>query len=212
MEDNTAKHINDPSVVKVANSYFMYFTRAEKFVIDRINVAASKDGLKWDVVGVAIDAGKADAWDSLSVGLPSVIHDEGMFKMWYDGRKDFPTGAPVERAPVSNESHRFVGYALLKTESIGFATVMNQYSETTLEESTFSGSGQSTSWSTSRTAAPEMRAVTTGLFRKTTASSCENRETKLIDMGTSRHSFFSTFNMNGVYFSVLRKPQLGIKT
>lgn len=167
MEDNTAKHINDPSVVKVANSYFMYFTRAEKFVIDRIHVAASKDGLKWDVVGVAIDAGKADAWDSLPVGLPSVIHDEGMFKMWYDG---------------------------------------------TLVESTFSGSGQSTSWSTSRTAAPDMRAVTTGLFRKTTASSCGNRETKLIDMGTSRHSCFSTFNMNGVYFSVLRKPQLGIKT
>lgn len=111
LEDNTANHINDPSVVKAGNLYFMYFTRAEKFVIDRIHVATSKDGLKWDVVGVAIDAGKAGRWDSLSVGRPAVIYDEGMFKMWYDGRKDFPIGAPVEGAPVSNESHRFVGYA-----------------------------------------------------------------------------------------------------
>jgi len=111
LEDSTANHINDPSVVKVGNSYFMYFTRAEKFVIDRIHVATSKDGLKWKVVGLALDAGTKDAWDSLSVGRPSVIHDEGMFKMWYDGRKDFPIGAPVEGAPVSNESHRFVGHA-----------------------------------------------------------------------------------------------------
>jgi len=111
LEDNTANHINDPSVVKVGNSFFMYFTRAEKFVIDRIYVATSKDGLKWEVVGLALDAGKEDAWDSLSVGRPSVIHDEGMFKMWYDGRKNFPIGAPVEGAPVSSKSHRFVGYA-----------------------------------------------------------------------------------------------------
>lgn len=111
LEDNTANHINDPAVVKVGDSYFMYFTRAEKFVIDRIHVATSNDGLKWDVVGVALDAGRADAWDALSVGRPSVIRDEGLFKMWYDGRKDFPIGAPVEGAPVSNESHRFVGYA-----------------------------------------------------------------------------------------------------
>ncbi|XZE53605.1 hypothetical protein SH139x_005362 [Planctomycetaceae bacterium SH139] len=106
MEDSTANHINDPSVVKVGNSYFMYFTRAEQFVIDRIHVATSEDGLKWDVVGLALDAGSKDAWDALSVGRPSVIHDEGIFRMWYDGRKDFPAGAPV-----SNESHRFVGYA-----------------------------------------------------------------------------------------------------
>jgi hypothetical protein len=111
LEDNTANHINDPAVMKVGDFYFMYFTRAEKFVIDRIHVATSTDGLKWDVVGVALDAGQGDAWDSLSVGRPSVIHDEGLFKMWYDGRKDFPVGAPVEGAPLSNESHRFVGYA-----------------------------------------------------------------------------------------------------
>ena len=122
LEDNTANHINDPSILKVGNSYFMYFTRAEKFVIDRIHVANSKDGLKWNVVGVALGAGKGDAWDSLSVGRPSVIHDEGMFKMWYDGRKDFPIGTPVEGAPVSSESHRCVGYA---TSNDGIKWVRN---------------------------------------------------------------------------------------
>ena len=31
--------------------------------------------------------------------------------MWYDGRKDFPLGAPVKGVPMSANSHRSVGYA-----------------------------------------------------------------------------------------------------
>lgn len=111
LEDETANHVNDPSVIKVGDTFFMYFTRAEKFVIDCICVATSTDGIHWDQKGLALDAGPKGAWDSLSVGRPAVIHDDGIFKMWYDGRKDFPHGTPVAGVPVSSDSHRYVGYA-----------------------------------------------------------------------------------------------------
>ena len=114
LEDKTANHINDPSVIKVGNTFYMYFTRAEKFVIDRICVATSTDGLHWDQRRLALDAGPKDSWDSLSVGRPTAIYDSGIFKMWYDGRKDFPPGTPVTGVPVSSESHRYVGYATSK--------------------------------------------------------------------------------------------------
>lgn len=114
LEDETANHINDPSVVRVGDKFFMYFTRAEKFVIDRVCVATSTDGKQWMQHGVALDAGPETAWDSLSVGRPTVIHEDGMFKMWYDGRRDFPPGSPVEGVPISSDSHRYVGYATSK--------------------------------------------------------------------------------------------------
>lgn len=104
LEDKTASHINDSSVIKVGSTFFMYFTRAEKFVIDRICVATSTDGTHWDQKGLALDAGPNDSWDSLSVGRPTVIHDDGFFKMWHDGRKYIPPGTPVAGAPVSSDS------------------------------------------------------------------------------------------------------------
>ena len=111
LEDKTANHINDPAVIRVGDKYFMYFTRAEKFVIDRIHVATSTDGVTWKRRGMALDAGPEGSWDTVSVGRPAVIYEDGIFKMWYDGRKDFQPSSPVEGAPVSPNSHRYVGYA-----------------------------------------------------------------------------------------------------
>lgn len=114
LEDESANHINDPSVIKVGDKFFMYFTRAEKFVIDRVHVATSTDGMNWKQHGVVLDAGPEGTWDSLSVGRPTVIYEDELFKMWYDGRKDFPPGTPVKDVPISSDSHRCVGYATSK--------------------------------------------------------------------------------------------------
>lgn len=111
LEDATANHVNDPAVVKVGGVYFMYYTRTKKDVVDRIDLAVSKDGRAWEPRGVALDVGPEGAWDGLSVGRPSVIYEDGMFRMWYDGRKDFPPDAPVRGVPKSSDSHRGVGYA-----------------------------------------------------------------------------------------------------
>lgn len=111
LEDVEANHVNDPSIVKVADSYFMYYTRAGQAVVDAIWVATSTDGSNWKPIGPAILPGKSGQWDSLSVGRPAVLHEDGVFKMWYDGRKDLPLEAPAEDVPKSATSRRFVGYA-----------------------------------------------------------------------------------------------------
>ncbi|MEI8019124.1 MAG: hypothetical protein WCH39_13055 [Schlesneria sp.] len=111
LKDDLANHVNDPCVVWVNGRYMMYYTRTEKDVVDRIDLAVSSDGQKWEPKGAVITAGSEGTWDSLSVGRPSVIFHDGKYKMWYDGRKDFPPGTPVKGVPISSTSSRSVGYA-----------------------------------------------------------------------------------------------------
>ncbi len=111
LEDAKANHVNDPSVVKVDGKYFMYYTRAAVDVSDDIVLATSNDGVHWKQEGVVLEPGKPGAWDSLLVGRPSVLFEDGQFRMWYDGRKDLPLGAPATGVPKSASSTRAVGYA-----------------------------------------------------------------------------------------------------
>ena len=114
VQDLSANHVNDPSVVKIGDTYYMYFTRARKDVVDEIALATSSDGLRWETKGTVLRAGEEGEWDSLSVGRPSVLHEGGVFRMWYDGRKDMPLRAPAEGVPKSPTSTRSVGYATSK--------------------------------------------------------------------------------------------------
>jgi hypothetical protein len=111
LEDRDANHVNDPSVVKVGTTYFMYYTRAGSDVRDDIALATSEDGVVWAKKGVVLRPTAAGAWDSLLVGRPSVLVEGGLFRMWYDGRKDLPPDAPAENVPKSSRSVRAVGYA-----------------------------------------------------------------------------------------------------
>ncbi len=111
LEDSAANHCNDPSVVSVNGVLWMFYTRAAAGVTDEIAAATSTDGIHWQKRGNVLSPGAAGRWDSLSVGRPSVLFESGQFRMWYDGRKDLPLGAPDEKAPKNANSQRFVGYA-----------------------------------------------------------------------------------------------------
>lgn len=111
LRDASANHVNDPSVVKVGDRYYMYYTRTERDVVDRIDLAVSQDGKTWEPRGVALAPAAPEAWDGLSVGRPAVLQEDGRFWMWYDGRRDFPPGAPVTNVPKSESSRRSVGLA-----------------------------------------------------------------------------------------------------
>jgi hypothetical protein len=89
----------------------MYYTRAPVDIRDEIALATSTDGVTWEEQGTVFRPGGEGAWDSLLVGRPSVLHEEGRFRMWYDGRNDLPIGAPAEGVPKSDRSVRAVGYA-----------------------------------------------------------------------------------------------------
>lgn len=99
-------HVNDPSVVKVNGTYYMYYTVAPVRELDEIWLATSPDGATWTVVGQVLGP-TATGWESLKVGRPSVLHENGTFKMWYDGSEEDP-GRPGEIKPGSG---RHVGYA-----------------------------------------------------------------------------------------------------
>jgi hypothetical protein len=111
LEHGDANHVNDPSVVKVGDTFFMYYTRAPVDIRDEIALVTSKDGRLWQEQGTVFRPGADGAWDSLLVGRPSVVHEDGRFRMWYDGRRDLPVGAPAEGVPKSDRSVRAVGYA-----------------------------------------------------------------------------------------------------
>ena len=111
LDHGSANHVNDPSVVKVGDTFFMYYTRAPVDIRDEIALATSADGVTWKAQGTVFRPGADGAWDSLLVGRPSVLHEDGRFRMWYDGRRDLPVGAPAEGVPKSDRSVRAVGYA-----------------------------------------------------------------------------------------------------
>jgi hypothetical protein len=110
LEDEEANHVNDPSVVKVGETYFMYYTRAGSDVRDEIAMATSDDGVTWTKMGAVLQP-TAEGWDSLLVGRPSVLVQNGLWRMWYDGRQDLPPDAPAQGVPKSDKSVRAVGYA-----------------------------------------------------------------------------------------------------
>nr|MDO8083211.1 hypothetical protein [Candidatus Sigynarchaeum springense] len=99
-------HVNDPSVVKVNDTYYMYYTVAPVAELDEIWLATSNDSLSWAVQGQVIGPA-VTGWTSLKVGRPSVLFEGGEFKMWYDGSEEDPAN-PGQVRPGTG---RHIGYA-----------------------------------------------------------------------------------------------------
>ncbi len=91
-----SNHVNDPSVVKVGGTWYMYYTDAAKGIDDTIWLATGKSLSKFTKVGKVLGPGLAGSWESLKVGRPAVLYEGGLFKLWYDGQ---------------NSKARHVGYA-----------------------------------------------------------------------------------------------------
>jgi len=86
LDNGAANHVNDPSVLRVDGKWFMFYTVATRGTEDAIALAVSADGLKWRKRGVVLAPGPKGTWDSRLVGRPSVLHEDGQFRMWYDGQ------------------------------------------------------------------------------------------------------------------------------
>lgn len=110
-DDPNANHCNDPTIVTTPQGYFMYYTRAVAGVTDCIALATSPDAKRWTLHGPIFYPGAANEWDALSVGRPAALYVDGVFHLWYDGRRDLPLGAPDATAPQSATSQRAIGYA-----------------------------------------------------------------------------------------------------
>ncbi|MBN2152746.1 MAG: hypothetical protein JW839_14945 [Candidatus Lokiarchaeota archaeon] len=99
-------HVNDPSVVKVNGTYYMYYTTAPVAELDEVWLATSDDSFSWTIHGQVIGPNET-GWTSLKVGRPSVLHEAGIFKMWYDGSEE----DPANPGHVKPGTGRHIGYA-----------------------------------------------------------------------------------------------------
>ena len=91
-EDDWAK---DPSVIRVGNTWYMYYTSANPWQDGgcggkgecRIDYATSPDGLKWTYQGVAIPKGKPGEWDEERPQAPAKpVFKDGVYYMYYAGK------------------------------------------------------------------------------------------------------------------------------
>lgn len=107
----TANHVNDPSVVRVEGVWWMFYTVAGTHEMDEIAAATSPDGVQWEKRGVVLPRGTPGRWDSLKVGRPAVLHEGGVFRLWFDGQ---PAPEAADQGGLAAEVRRegrAVGYA-----------------------------------------------------------------------------------------------------
>jgi beta-1,2-mannobiose phosphorylase / 1,2-beta-oligomannan phosphorylase len=87
------KHLFQPNVLYNADSsrYEMWFGAG--YSNNRpyqIGFATSKDGISWTMHPDPVLIPTAGSWDSFTVEWPWVIRENGEYKMWYTGAKNFP--------------------------------------------------------------------------------------------------------------------------
>jgi hypothetical protein len=111
LDRGTANHVNDPSVVRLGAVWWMFYTVAETGEADEIAAATSPDGVVWEKRGVVLPRGAGAVWDSGKVGRPSVLHEGGVFRMWFDGQPTAEAAAANEVAAEVRRGSRAVGYA-----------------------------------------------------------------------------------------------------
>jgi predicted GH43/DUF377 family glycosyl hydrolase len=76
-----------PSVIYDNSSYKMWYSGESIYVIDGIGFANSTDGISWTRYSrnPVLNVGVVGTWDHGRVNDPWVIHENGIYKMWYTG-------------------------------------------------------------------------------------------------------------------------------
>ena len=79
--------INHASVLFVDNTYHMWYSGEDANEDNQIGHATSPDGITWakDSANPVLSFINAGIWDNQEIIHPSVIWEEGTFKMWYNG-------------------------------------------------------------------------------------------------------------------------------
>ena len=85
LDTGSSNHVNDPSVVRVVDTWRMYYTDAPVAENDEIWLAESTKLTGFSKVQRVLEKGPASAWDAEKVGRPSVLFEGGVYRMWYDG-------------------------------------------------------------------------------------------------------------------------------
>ena len=82
-----ALHVNDPCVVKAGSTYYLWYSAAHPPNDGQIGLATSSDGVTWTKYGSAPVMAENDGLGAYEyfVNTPSVIYEDSVFRMWYQG-------------------------------------------------------------------------------------------------------------------------------
>jgi predicted GH43/DUF377 family glycosyl hydrolase len=78
----------DPYVIEHKGYLYMYYLGMDDMNVQKLGVAKSKDGLKWEKLSknAIMDVGAAGSFDEKGLGEPSVVYYAPYFYMFYTGR------------------------------------------------------------------------------------------------------------------------------
>lgn len=107
-------YVQDPHVLKLNGQYHMWYGGNE---VDgygqQVGYATSSDGINWtkSLSNPVLTRGGPGEWDRQTASFPSVLLQNGMYRMWY-------TGKDIE--PVANDLNYYweVGYAEAPSNSL----------------------------------------------------------------------------------------------
>ena len=84
--------IAEPSVIKIGNTYHMFYSALDKWSIENFQVgyASSLNGINWikSTSNPVLKVGTTNQWDRFWASHPAIMYDslKNKFKMWYTGR------------------------------------------------------------------------------------------------------------------------------
>lgn len=108
-------YVQDPHVIKQNGVYHMWFGGGStpNLYDQQVGYASSLDGINWvkSLSNPVLERGGVGDWDATIASFPSVMNDNGVYKMWY-------TGKDVDPLPFNSLDYFWeIGYAT--GESIG---------------------------------------------------------------------------------------------
>lgn len=110
----------DPHVIKENGMYYMWYggNNVDSYG-QKVGYAWSSDGINWTKyeANPVLTNGDPGEWDANTASFPSVLNDNGVYKMWY-------TGKDVDPIPSSLDYYWEIGYAVDST----LVSVMNNNS------------------------------------------------------------------------------------
>ena len=112
-------HSGDPDVIKVKGMYYLYYSGCHEVTgAGGIGLATSTDGAQWSKYAGNPILKQGNSYDSYWLQTPSVIYDNGTWKMWYSAKEEAQTPYRQARIAYATSSDGFhwtrVGIALEK--------------------------------------------------------------------------------------------------
>lgn len=107
--------VQDPHVMKENGIYHMWYGGNDVGTFgQKVGYAWSADGINWvkSAANPVLTNGSPGQWDANTASFPSVLNDNGLYKMWY-------TGKDVDPTPSNTNYYWEIGYATAPITSIG---------------------------------------------------------------------------------------------